>query len=562
MKNDALNNLPNDPKTLKEIIFQLNEKYIQQSENNNYQNKLLAQQSAIIDELNKELRRQKALNENIQHQLNQLLKRIYGRKSDKLNSDNLPLFSTEEINAMRNPPTPDEPETAADQPEPPVRKPSNGHGRKPFPAHLRREDVIHDIPAEDKICGQCDSEKQKIGEEISEQLEFVPADLVVKRHIRFIYACPKGCDGEVVTAPVPSKPIEKGIPGPGLLAHIAIRKYQYHDPLNRQEDMFRNQGISIGRSTMCDWMASCSELVRVLIEKMTARILQSHRIHTDDTPVIVKDGLKEKRKTGRLWAYIGDDANLYVVYDYTPNRRRDGPQEFLKDYLNYLQADAFSGYDALYSPNGITEVACWAHTRRYFVEAQETSTLAATEAVAYIRRLYDAEDAAKLEIQALPLDLSDAERIEQSADIRLRYRQTQSVGILGDFYKWLTARHRDALPKSPIGKAANYALNNWDALTIYTTDGRFAIDNNAAERAMRPVALGRKNYLFFGSDKGGETAARLYSLIESAKRHGLNPFDYLRDVFDRMPAMKESDVDGLLPDRWKAQRQSTPTASH
>ncbi len=554
-----LDNLPDDPKKLKEIIFQLNENNIRLNENNVQQNKILVQQSAVIDELNKELRRQKALNENIQHQLKQLMKRLYGPRSDKLSPNDLPLFDPETALGILNPPESEPSDSAVVDPSSETpRKPSNGHGRKPFPAHLTRKDIVLDIKPEEKVCSQCETEKKKIGEETSEQLEYVPASFIVLRHIRPIYACPKGCEGEVSTAPVPSKPIEKGIPGPGLLAHIAIRKYKYHDPLNRQEDMFRHIGMTIGRSTMCDWMASCADIGKLLVKRMAERVLGSHHINTDDTPVTVKDGLKDKRKTGRLWAYIGDEANPYIVYDYTPNRRRDGPKEFLKDYVNYLQADAYGGYDGIYSPDGITEVACWAHARRYFVEAQDTSLRQATEAVAYIRRLYDAEDAAKLEIQALPLDLSDTDRTEQSAMIRLRYRQSQSVDILSDFGEWLTEMRRDSLPKSPLGKAVSYALTNWDALKVYTTDGLLSIDNNAAERAMRPIALGRKNYLFFGSDKGGETAAILYSLIASADKQGLNPFEYLRDVLDRLPDTPLSRLDDFLPDRWKTLRQPTP----
>jgi transposase len=518
---------------------------------------LIRQQAAVIEEMRVTLKREKRLTENLQHQLEQLLKRLYGPRSDRIDMGDLPLFDTKTIQDLLNLPAsipasvPEEPASVSTDPRP-------GHGRNPLPAHLKRIEVLHDVEPEDKICGTCGTEKVKIGEETSNQLEYVPATIVVLQHVRLTYACPNECEGEVVTADVPEKPIQKGLPGPGLLAEVAENKYEYHLPLNRQGEMFHRESIEIARSTMCDWMAFGADIGRPLVKRMIELILKSHVIHTDDTPVPVLDDIKNKTKKGRLWAYLGDDAHPYNVYDYTTSRRRDGPEAFLKDYLEFLQADAYRGYDGIYSPDGITEVACWAHARRKFVESQSTALEIAVEAVAFIRRLYDVEDAAKIEIGALSLELAASERIRRSAEIRLRLRQRHSVLILKEIKKWLDARVMDTLPKSPIGTAVSYALNNWEALKIYTTDGSLAIDNNAAERAMRPVAIGRKNYLFFGSDRGGETAAILYSLISSAKRHGLNVFEYLRDVFQRFPSTPISRIDDFLPDRWKTLHQPLP----
>jgi transposase len=536
MNDNARQNLPDDISALKEMVLQ---------------------QTAVIGELQKTLNREKLLSEKLQHQLELLLKRLYGPRSDRIDMGDLPLFDAKTIQALLNPPTsapasiPEE--TASDSS---ISRP--GHGRNPLPAHLKRIEVLHDVEPEDKICGTCGTDKVKIGEENADQLEYVPATVVVLQHVRPTYACPNECEGEVVTADVPFKPIPKGLPGPGLLAKVAVNKYADHLPLYRQEEIFQRERIEIARSTMCDWMASCAEIGRPLVKRMIDLILKSHVIHTDDTPVPVLDDMKNKTKTGRLWAYLGDDAHPYNVYDYTASRRRDGPVMFLQDYLEYLQADAYRGYDGIYKPDGITEVACWAHARRKFVESQSTALETAVEAVAFIRRLYDVEDDAKNEIKSLPPDLTAEERITHSAEIRLRLRQQRSVLVLGEFKKWLEARAMDTLPKSPLGVAVSYALNNWKALNIYTADGSLAIDNNAAERAMRPVAIGRKNYIFFGSDRGGETAAILYSLIGSAKRHGLNVFEYLRDVFARFLSTPISRIDDFLPDRWKERRQSLP----
>ena len=518
---------------------------------------LIRQQAAVIEEMRATLHRKSTLVDKLQHQLEQLLKRLYGPRSDKIDMNDLPLFDAETIKALLNPPS-STPAPAVEETTTVSSVSHPGHGRNPLPAHLKREEVLHDVEPEDKICGTCGTEKVKIGEETSEQLEYVPATVVVLHHVRPTYACPNECEGEVVTADAPEKPIQKGLPGPGLLAKVAVNKYADHLPLYRQEEMFRRENVDMARSTMCDWMRAAAGLGKPVVQRMIELILQSHVIHTDDTPVPVLDDMKNKTKTGRLWAYLGDDAHPYNVYDYTSSRRRDGPETFLKDYLEFLQADAYGGYDGIYSPDGITEVACWAHARRYFVEAQDTNKKDAIEAVAYIRRLYGVEDAAKIEIGALPPELTADERIRRSAEIRLRLRRQHSVVILGEFKKWLDERKKAVLPKSPMGTAVSYALNNWEALAIYTTDGTLDIDNNMAERAVRPIAIGRKNYLFFGSDRGGETAAILYSLIGSAKRHGLNVFEYLRDVFACFQSTPISRIDDFLPDRWKERRQSLP----
>jgi transposase len=379
-----------------------------------------------------------------------------------------------------------------------------------------------------------------IGEEISEQLEYVPASLHVIQQACQKYACPKGCT--VVTAAKPLAPIEKGLPGPGLLAHVAVSKYGDHLPLYRQESIFARQDVELSRKTMCDWMRQCAELVSPLVDLMKERALSSKVVQTDDTPVPVLDPELPHTRTGRIWTYVGDPKHPYTVYDYTPNRSRAGPDEFLKDFRGYLQADAYSGYDQIYKDpdRGITEVACMAHARRKYFDAQSSDIMRSMVMLAYMHLLYD------IEREARDNQLDGAER--------LALRQARSQPILDDIKAYLERERRQVLPKSPIGQAIAYTLSNWDALVRYCQDGDLEIDNNGAERSLRGVAVGRRNWTFFGSDNGGSTAAVLSSLIATCKRHQIDPFAYLRDVFDRISAHPQNQLEELLPDKWLASR--------
>jgi hypothetical protein len=343
------------------------------------------------------------------------------------------------------------------------------------------------------------------------------------------------------------QPIEKGLPGPGLLAHVATSKYADHLPLHRQAQMFTRQGVDLSRQTLCDWMRRAADLVAPLFEVMKQRVVQSQALQTDDTPVAVLDPALPRTKTGRIWTYVGDPAHPYTVYDYTPDRSRDGPDRFLQAFSGYLQADAYSGYDALYKApeRDVTEVACWAHARRKFFEAQDSDPMRAMVMLAYIRLLYEVER------QARELGLDRAGR--------LVLRQEQSLPILTDIEAYLKREQPQVLPKSPIGEAMGYALGNWAALLRYTEDGNLEIDNNGAERSLRGVAVGRKNWLFFGSDTGGRTAAILSSFITTCKRLHIDPFAYLRDVFARISAHPANRLPELLPDQWKAARTAATT---
>ena len=362
----------------------------------------------------------------------------------------------------------------------------------------------------------------------------------------------------IISAPKPPSPIAKGLPGPGLLAYIIVSKYFDHLPLYRLEHILKRQGLPLSRSTMCDWMAASAEVLRPLYDAMVTQVVLSAWLHTDDTPVKNQGHAPGTTALSRFWIYLGDRTHPYNVFDFTINRKRDGPQSFLENFHGYLHADAFSGYDALYLPPprratpldaaaagaaattlaSIVECACNAHARRKFHEARGSDDLRAHQALAYYAQLY-----------ALERGATDAELDD---DARLRMRQELAVPILERFHKWLEEQRPQVLPKSSMAEAIGYALNNWTALIRYTEAGFLSIDNNAAEREMKRIAIGRKNWLFVGSTKGGHTAAVLFSFTSTCHRLGIEPWAYLKDVLARLPTTQADRLVELLPDRWQA----------
>lgn len=518
--------LPDDASVLKQLVVQLLES--------------LASKTRQIDQL--------------AHRLQQLLRARFGSKAEKVDPAQMLLFA-QQILAEAQPAEP----ASQEQAEPAATR--KGHGRRKLPTHLPRKQVVIDVPAEDRICSCCGQEMTKIGEDASEQIEFIPASFQVIETVRPKYACKHCPDGTVVTADKPRQPIEKGLAAPGMLAHVIVSKYCDHIPLNRQAGIFTREGLDLPASTLCGWMGQSATLLAPLVNVAAEEVLASDSIHTDDTPVPVLDKNRDSTRQGRLWAYLGDDLHPFTIYDYTPSRKRDGPAEFLRTYEGCVHADAYGGYDGIYtgSNGAIVEVLCWAHARRKIFDAQDTDAARATVALAYVRRLYQVERRAK-ELFERQTGRDDARSL---ADIRLELRQRDSVKTLKDFEAWMRRQingvaedgtplpQGPVLPKSPLGIAINYCLGNWEALNRYAGDGRLDIDNNAAERAMRPVALGRRNYMFFGSDNGGRTAAVFYSLIASAKRHGVDPFAYLRDVLSRISDHPSNKLRELLPDQWK-----------
>ena len=502
------NQLPNDPVALRPMVM------------------------SLLEEVETKERRLRQL----QHWVEQLLRARYGPRRERVNENQLFLFAVALVSAGREAPseagTADAPEKA-----PGGAAKRQGHGRQRLPKSLERRRVVYDLEAAKRKCADCREELKRIGEEVSERLEYVPASLVVIQEARQKYACPKGCT--VVTAEKPMAPIEKGLPGPGLLAHVAVSKYGDHLPLHRQEAIFQRQGVELSRQTMADWRRAGADLASPLYELMKQQVLGSKAIQTDDTPVPVLDPDLPHTRTGRIWTYVGDAEHPYTVYDYTPTRSRDGPEEFLKAFRGYLQADAYSGYDHFYEEpeRGIEEVACMAHARRKHWEAQSSDLMRSTVMLAYIRLLYDVE--------------REARDRKLQGEGRRALRQKKSKPILDDIHTYLEREQPQVLPKSPEGEAIAYMLSNWKALIRYCEDGDLEIDNNGAERSLRGVAVGRKNWMFLGSDNGGHTAAVLSSLIATSKRLGLNPFAYLRDIFERISSHPQSRLAELLPDQWK-----------
>ena len=507
---------------------------------------LLHHQDALIEELTATVRLQEREKAQLLHRVQQLLQRIYGPRSEKIDPAQLLLFVEQALHAVQAQTHEASAESeTADIEAAPKKK---GHGRHKPPVDLPRLPLEHPVSDADKVCAQCGRDKKRIGEDITEQIEYAPASLFVIEHIQPKYAC-ACCQEGVTVAPKPPQPIERGLPGPGLLAHVVVSKYGDHLPLYRQESIFERHGLELSRQTMCGWVLASAHLLEPVVETMKARVLKSKVIHTDDTPVTVKHpGKGGGTHTGRFWIYLGDRDHPYTVFDFTPSRKRDGPAAFLRDFAGtphaprYLQADAYGGYDGIYTAgNDVVEVACMAHCRRKFYDARGTDTMRAHQVLASVRTLYDVERDAK----------------ELDAEQRRALRHERSKPILDKMKEWLDAQHGHVLPKSPIGDAVQYALNQWKALIRYIEDGDLEIDNNAAERKLRGIAIGRKNYLFMGSDRGGRAAAVLYSVIHSAKDHALDPFLYLRDLFLRIPTHPNKDIHQLLPDHWK--REILPT---
>jgi transposase len=425
----------------------------------------------MIRELLAALRERDHELEQVRHRLDQLLRRLYGPRAEKLHPDQLLLFATTAIDAA--PVTPAESPASAEVPAQ-----RRGHGRRRLPSNLARVQVRCEVPEAERICPRCHKPCTCIGEDVSEQLDYQPASLFVIQRVRPKYACPKCQQGVRAADPEP-QPIDKGLPGAGLLAHVVVSKYADHLPLHRLERIFQRQGVELPRSTLCDWLAATARLLAPLYALMTQRVRQSQVIWTDDTPVPVLDEKRDTTRQGRMWVYLGDRTAPYAIFEYTPTHARDGPQQFLKDFKGYLQADAFVGYDAIYtgSQGAIREVACWAHARRKFYDARTTDPERAHAALAWVRKLYDIEDQAK--------ELTDAERAT--------YRQERARPLLASISQWLSQQQTAVLPKSPMGQAIAYTQSNWDALNRYTETGFLTIDNNLSERTLRPVAIGRKN---------------------------------------------------------------------
>ena len=491
----------------------------------------LATAQTLIATLHDEIARLQRENTSLRHQLDLLCQRLFGKKSERVSADQLRFAFAQLHTEPGAAPEPVEMDSG-ERPGRPRRRVGRPTGRQPLPPTLPRQRVELDVADTDKVCA-CGHTKTRIGETVTEKLEYVPASMRVIETVRFKYACPHCHDG-VVEAPAPPQALEKSLAGEGLLAQVVVSKFVDHLPLYRLERIFLRQHLDLSRSTLCDWVAGVATALTPIGDELRRQVTRASYLQTDDTSVTILEAAGGSRK-GRLWTYLDPIAGQ-VVFDATPTHERDGPAAFLANFVGDLQADAYTGYDAFYASGRIHEVGCWAHARRGFVEALPTDARAALT-VALIRQLYDVERATA----------------ELSPDARRDVRHAQSRPLLDRIAAERDQLAQTVLPKSPLGEALRYLTNQWAALQRFVEDGRLAIDNNRAENQLRVVALGRKNWLFAGSFEGARRTALLYSLVQSCTLAGVPTFDYLKDVLLRVATHPQSLIAQLTPKGWAEQ---------
>ena len=500
---DALNALPDDVATLKRLVIGRDE--------------LIAKLVAEIARLKRWRFGRSA--ERIDPELKQL----------QLALGELLLGSTREVTDQPAPPAEDSTRIAGPHGVRGLRR-----APRALPAHLPRETIVH-APAS-CTCPDCGGRLRQLGEDVSELLDFIPGYFKVIRHVRPKLSCTH-CE-RVIQLPAPTRPLERALPAAGLLTQVIVAKYADHCPLYRQAAIYRRCGVDLDRATLAEWVGGASRLVAPLVDALGRYVLAADKVHADDTPVPVLEPGRGRTKTGRLWTYVRDDRPCAsrdppaVWYRYSPDRKSEHPRMHLRRFCGILQADAYSGFGAMYQGGDIIEASCWAHARRKFYDiyAANRSPIAG-EAIARIGALYAIERAIRGQLP------------EQRAAVR----QREATPLLEQMHAWLSATLRRLSAKSNLATAINYTLLRWTQLTRYCHDGRIEIDNNSAERSIRPLVLGRRNYLFAGSDTGGERAANIYSLVGSALLNAMDPYLYLRHVLERIADHPINRIEELLP---------------
>jgi len=477
-------------------------------------------------------------NERLNARVAELLRDRGWRKTEQISPGQLRLFLEQALELERSAEG-GAPDIELPSPlEPLKRRKRRGQpsGRRPLPAELPRNEITLEPPADEKICPRCDQAKDCIGHERSEVLEFIPGHFEVTVYARAKYAC-AACEGEIVIGPTGPRPIDGGLPGFGLLADVLVKKYADHTPLHRMRGMYRRLGVDLPVSTLAHWVTAAADALAPIAAAIRAQTLAAHVVQADDTGLTVLDRTKSGgSKRGHIWSYVGD--RRWVTYAYTPTREGRGPCSFLAGRVGWVQADAYSGYDALFKPPHATavEVGCMAHARRYFVKALETDCRAAV-ALHWIGKLYEVE--------------REATERELDPAARQVLRRERSTPVLDELGKWIAKTEPAAPPKSPLGRALTYMVNQWQALSRFLEDGRLEIDNNGVERALRTVAVGRKNWLFAGSDEGAERAAVIYTVFGTCRLNGVDPWVYVQDVLKKLAdGWKHSRIAELLPPDW------------
>ena len=504
-------------------------------------NDLIEQKDLQIEELTKKLHSTQLSLKMLQHQVDQLLRRVYGRRSEKLDPNQL-MFDgliMEALDQPDPPPPPELPVKENTEPKKPRTSKRRHPGRIPIPEHLERVDIVLDIPEEEKVCPETGKPLKKIGEEVSEKLEYRPGKLIVNVYRRPKYASPDSiASGEVgvITAPMPDYPIEKCKADIGLLSQVIVSKFADHLPLYRQDGIFEREGVSIPRATQTSWVMQTYEAIRPLEDSLKRAVLERDVIFTDDSIIPLQVKGNGKVKKARLWVYVrGGPGPPLTVFDFSRDRSKKRPLGFLDGYKGYVHADAYSGYDELFRKEGIIEVGCWVHTRRKFDEAASSRPQEATEVLARIAQLYKIEGECK----------------EMTPEQRRDVRDQRSRPILDGIFERMEELKAKTLPSEPFRKAIDYALNQRQALYRYLDDGRLKPDNNTSENAIRPLALGRKNWLFAGSERGARATALFLGLIQSCKACEVNPWKYFDDMLRRIMSHPVNRLGELLPDQWK-----------
>lgn len=470
-----------------------------------------------------------------QEEVEYLRRRLFGRRSEKM-PPGPTLFEDVAEQVPPPDPAPDDEESLLSERERKQarRKPS---GRKPLPASLPRVRIEHHLCEEDLLCPDCRQERQRIGETTSEVLEYVPAQWIVHVHARGRYACPRHPDNGVAEPPASQRPIPGSYAGAGLLAHLLVSKFDDHLPLYRQAEIFRRTGVELARSTLCDWVGGATALLEPVAEAIRRSVLSQGYLQADETPLTVQDGPEGRPKEAYLWTYRGGGTKE-VFFDFRMGRGREGPCEVLRDFRGTLQVDAYVGYDPVIRDNRLTVMGCMAHARRKFHEALDSAPSEASLVLVLIRRLYRVEEKAR--------DLSLEERA--------RLRAEESARHMASLRTTIESIARNTTPASRLGKACSYALGQWSRLEVFLTDPRVEIDNNGIERHIRSVAVGRANWMFAGNAEGGRRAAVAYTLIESCKAAGVEPFAYLRDLLRRLPGLPAERAGEFTPRAWAASR--------